>query len=137
MLKVLLKSLFIRDNKDLTWFQVRIIINLGLQHMFLQFMTHIVTTMATKLEVLKIRCVKVTRNMIRLKVALSVLEKLDKVKAEIVRLSLHFVYRLANIYGRLAPLKEALVAAGKRGLVKAVNRFDFDWAVLFPKYAKF
>lgn len=136
LLRILLKSLLLKDNRRLMWTQMSIILRLGLQNMFLQFGTAIVTAMVKNFETLKPRCNRVKENFFRLTQALKALEALRQTKVEIVNLNQWLVKRLISSQTTSEVMLPAILNAGKRGLVKAIDRFDFDYPILFASYAR-
>ncbi|MGP1918984.1 MAG: sigma factor-like helix-turn-helix DNA-binding protein [Candidatus Hodgkinia cicadicola] len=126
----------LKDNRRLMWTQMSIILRLGLQNMFLQFGTAIVTAMVKNFETLKPRCNRVKENFFRLTQALKALEALRQTKVEIVNLNQWLVKRLISSQTTSEVMLPAILNAGKRGLVKAIDRFDFDYPILFASYAR-
>ncbi|MGP1918397.1 MAG: sigma-70 family RNA polymerase sigma factor [Candidatus Hodgkinia cicadicola] len=108
-----------------------------MQNAFLQFSTLLVLASAKNLETLKPRCVRIKENFSRLNQALSALEALRQTKVELVELNQRLVSNQISLYFRPKVMPSALLLAGKRGLVKAINRFDFDYPIHFASYARF
>lgn len=113
-----------------------IIMRLGLQNMFFQFASLLVLASAKNLETLKPRCIHIKRNFLLLNRALSALEALRQTKVEIIELNQSLVQKLISVYIRPKAFLPSLTLAGQRGLVKAINRFDFDYPVQFASYAR-
>ncbi|MGP1918743.1 MAG: sigma factor-like helix-turn-helix DNA-binding protein [Candidatus Hodgkinia cicadicola] len=136
LLSILLKSLLLKNNRKLAWVQMSVIMRFGFQNKFLQFVSLFAIVSAKNFKALNLRSFKAKQNWFHLKRALSALEALRQTKVEIVELSQWLVKKLipSNIKSK-AP-REALLLAGKRGLIKAVNRFDFDYPVRFTTYAR-
>ncbi|MGP1916340.1 MAG: sigma factor-like helix-turn-helix DNA-binding protein [Candidatus Hodgkinia cicadicola] len=136
LLRILLKSLLLKDNRRLAFVQMSVIMRLGLQNKFLQFATLLVVASSKNLETLKLRCIHIKRSFVLLNRALSALEALRQTKIEIIELNQRLVQKLISIYVRPPVVLPSLSLAGKRGLVKAINRFDFDFPVQFASYAR-
>ncbi|MGP1915924.1 MAG: sigma factor-like helix-turn-helix DNA-binding protein [Candidatus Hodgkinia cicadicola] len=136
LLSILLKSLLLKNDRRLAWVQMSVIMRFGLQNKFLQFASLLVIASAKNLETLKPRCIHIKRSFILLNRALSALEALRQTKLEIIELNQRLVQKLISIYVRPPVALPSLYLAGKRGLIKAINRFDFDYPVQFASYAR-
>ncbi|MGP1919356.1 MAG: sigma-70 family RNA polymerase sigma factor [Candidatus Hodgkinia cicadicola] len=135
LLRILLKSLMFKSNRRLAFVQTSIIMRLGLQNTFLQFVSLLSVASAKNLITLKPRCIRIKASFVRLNQALAVLEALSQTKVEIVKLNQRLVEKQISIYFHSEVPLPALTLAGERGLVKAINRFDFDCSTLFASYA--
>ncbi|MGP1918374.1 MAG: sigma-70 family RNA polymerase sigma factor [Candidatus Hodgkinia cicadicola] len=92
--------------------------------------------LAKNLKTLKPRCIRIKENFFRLNQALSALEALRQTKVNLVELNQWLVKRLISLQIKPKVPLPTLYLAGKRGLVKAINRFDFDYPVHFASYAQ-
>ncbi|MGP1916295.1 MAG: sigma-70 family RNA polymerase sigma factor [Candidatus Hodgkinia cicadicola] len=136
LLKILLKSLLLKDNRKLAWVQMSIITRFGLLNKFSQFASLLAVVSAKNPIALNLKSLNIKENLLRLKRALSALEALRQTKVELVELNQWLVKKLIFSFTKSKVPSSALCLAGTRGLTKAVNRFDFDYPVHFATYAR-
>ncbi|MGP1917778.1 MAG: sigma-70 family RNA polymerase sigma factor [Candidatus Hodgkinia cicadicola] len=134
--RLLLKSLFMRQTREVEWAQVGLLLRLGISHPFVQLLKLIASIASESELILKIKCIRPSVYAIKVNSALNALRALDESKNELTAASMEAAEQLAKIYTKQTSLTPAIINAVKEGLSKAVNRFDFNSTAKFSSYFK-
>ncbi|MGP1915986.1 MAG: hypothetical protein ACTS6G_00785 [Candidatus Hodgkinia cicadicola] len=134
--RLLLKSLFMKQTREVEWAQVGLLLRLGMSHPFVQLIKMLTSIASKSALVLKVRCNKPSLYALKVNSAINALKALNETKNELVLASVGAAERTARFYTKRSSFTPALILASKRGLVKAVNRFDFNSTAKFTSYAK-
>lgn len=107
-----------------------------MNHLFGQLSTFLTLLISKDLEMLKMRCIRASRYLVKLRSALNAIRAVSKAKNALIVECADIVEHVMEYCGKLKNFDPAsLVEAGK-GLMKAVNRFDFNCNAKFKSYAK-
>ncbi|MGP1911218.1 MAG: sigma-70 family RNA polymerase sigma factor [Candidatus Hodgkinia cicadicola] len=133
---MLLKTLFMRQTREVEWAQVGLLLRLGISHPFVQLLK-LITSIASESElILKMKCIRPSVYAIKVNSAINALRALDESKNELVAASMETAEQIAKVYTKQTSLTPAIINATKEGLSKAVNRFDFNSTAKFASYFK-
>ncbi|MGP1922161.1 MAG: sigma-70 family RNA polymerase sigma factor [Candidatus Hodgkinia cicadicola] len=134
--RLLLKTLFMKQTREVEWAQVGLLLRLGISHPFVQLLK-LITSIASESElILKLKCIRPSVYAIKVNSAINALRALDESKNELVAASVEPAEQIAKIYTKQTSLTPAVINATKEGLSKAVNRFDFNSTAKFASYSK-
>ncbi|MGP1926145.1 MAG: sigma-70 family RNA polymerase sigma factor [Candidatus Hodgkinia cicadicola] len=134
--RLLLKSLFMKQTREIEWAQVGLLLRLGMSHPFVQLIKLLTFVASKHVSMLKLRGNKPSIYALKVNSALNVLKATNGLKNELVVVSMETAERVARFCTKRALFTPAVVSAAKKGLIKAVNRFDFNSTAKFLSYAK-
>lgn len=107
-----------------------------MSHPFVQLIKLLTFAASANALVLKARCIRPSVYALKVNSAVNLLKATNETKNALVIASMGAAERTARFYTKRTLFTPAVMNAAKRGLVKAVNRFDFNSTAKFTSYAK-
>ncbi len=119
-----------------SWVTVGVLFKICFDQKLLQLLGFLISIAKRNTKMMLLRCVRVKRALKQLVVTLRVNNKFRSAKKALVNATAKMVDRMAGAYLCYGAQKSELSLAGRRGLLAAVNRFDFLSGYRFSAYAK-
>lgn len=136
LIRLLVKSLLVKQNTSALWLQAGLVSRLGLNYSFFQLVTIFTLAAAKSPHLLRLRCIEIRKSMRLLLSSLNVLASLAKAKASLVSSSTKVVNQMMALYARANTSDPVIINKAKKGLTIAANKFNFLNSVPFAAYAK-